>query len=358
MRAASRRHRRVLFTGDTIYLRDGERRTAVLDSSDPVDYRDSLALHPEARLAAVPLAGANRRPSCLDHHMGGQGRTGEQEVARLASSSHGVVTRRQLLAAGLTARQIERRLEKGVLLRAHPGVYRVGHRAPGHEALYLAAVWACGSGAVLSGRAAGHLLGIIASPPSMPEVTTRTERRLPGIATRRTRSPVEATVWRGIPVTTPARTLVDLASVLAVPDLARACHEAGIRYGTRPAEVETILGPKRGAGKLRRVLGGDEHVSLSALERRFLALLRDAGLPLPVTNRPAGGRRVDARWPAQRLTVELDGYRYHSSRHAWETDRRREREAYARGDDFRRYTYGDVFEQPLPMLRELSSIVS
>ena len=113
-----------------------------------------------------------------------------------------------------------------------------------------------------------------------------------------------------------------------------------------------------GAGKLRRILRGDEHVSLSKLERRFLTLLRREGLPLPVTNRPAGGRRVDCRWPDHRLTVELDGYRYHSSRHAWETDRRREREAYARGDDFRRYTYGDVFEEPGPMMRELRGILS
>ncbi len=81
-------------------------------------------------------------------------------------------------------------------------------------------------------------------------------------------------------------------------------------------------------------------------------------LPLPVTNRPAGGRYVDCRWAEQRLTVELDGYRYHSSRHAWELDRRREREAYARGDDFRRYTYGDVFENPGPMLGELRSVLS
>ena len=83
---------------------------------------------------------------------------------------------------------------------------------------------------------------------------------------------------------------------------------------------------------------GEVRVTLSALERRFLARLKAAGLPLPETNRPAGGRRVDCRWPAHRLTVELDSYRYHRSRHAWEQDRRREREARARGDEFRRYT--------------------
>jgi very-short-patch-repair endonuclease len=281
----------------------------------------------------------------------------QDRIERLASSSHGVVTREQLLAAGLTDTQIKRRLRSRELLQEHRGVYRVGHRAPSVEARYLAAVWACGRGAVLSGRAAGHLLEILAHPPYMPEVTAPTERRIPGISTHRNREPVDAMTWRGIPVTTAARTLVDLASVLAVSDLARACHEAGIRHGTTPGEVEAVLGRRRGATKLRRVLRGDERVSLSALERRFLALLREAGLPLPVMNRPAGGRYVDCRWVEQRLTVELDGYRYHSSRHAWELDRRREREAYARGDDFRRYTYGDVFEQPEAMLRELSRIL-
>ena len=271
------------------------------------------------------------------------------------------MTHAQLLAAGFTRAQIKARVRSGALLPEYRGVYRVGHRAPSVEARYLAAVWACGRGAVLSGRAAGDLLGLLTTPPSMPEVTAPTERRVPGVKTRRSRSLVDATVWRGVPVTTPARTLVDLASVLAVHDLARVCHEAGIRHGTAPGEVEAMLARRprsRGATKLRRVLRGDDHVSLSALERRFLALLRETGLPLPVTNRPAGGRYVDCRWVEQRLTVELDGYRYHSSRHAWELDRRREREAYARGDQFRRYTYGDVFESPRAMLSELHSVLT
>ena len=123
----------------------------------------------------------------------------------------------------------------------------------------------------------------------------------------------------GIPVTTVARTLVDLAAVLGVDALARACHEAGVLHGTTPAQVEAVLARRPsspGAGRLRRVLHGDVRVTLSTLEKRFLARLKAAGLPLPVTNRPAGGRRVDCRWPAHRLTVELDGYQYHRSRHS------------------------------------------
>jgi very-short-patch-repair endonuclease len=163
-----------------------------------------------------------------------------------------------------------------------------------------------------------------------------------------------------IPVTSVPRTLVDIAGVMSQDELARACHEAGVRYGTTPAHVESILTRRPrspGAKKLRRVMRGEVHVVLSKLEKRFLDLLREAGLPLPVTNKRAGGRRVDCRWPEQRLTVELDSYRYHGSRHAWEADRRREREAYACGDDFRRYTYGDVFDRPQVVLREVKTIL-
>lgn len=226
----------------------------------------------------------------------------------------------------------------------------------------MAAVLACGEGAVLSGRAAGHLLGVLKGPAPPPEVMAPRERRIEGITTHRERAaqPAQATTWRGIPVTSVPRTLVDLAAHLSLDDLARACHEAGVRHRTTPAQMERILARRRnakGARKLRLVLGGDAHVTLSALEKRFLALLRKHGLALPITNRPAGGRRVDCRWPDHRLTVELDGYRYHGSRYAWEQDRRREREAYARGDEFRRYTYGDVFEDSLLMLAELRDLI-
>jgi very-short-patch-repair endonuclease len=133
-----------------------------------------------------------------------------------------------------------------------------------------------------------------------------------------------------------------------------------VLHNTTPAQVEAVLarpGNWTGAAKLRGVLRGEIHVTMSRLERRFLAVLEAAGLALPVTNRPAGGRRVDCRWPERRLTVELDSYRYHRSRHAWEQDRRREREAHARGDAFRRYTYGDVFEHPRQMLGELRALL-
>jgi Transcriptional regulator, AbiEi antitoxin len=283
-------------------------------------------------------------------------------VVEVATAQHGVVTRAQLLAVGMSSAAIKRRVRAGLLLAQHPGVYRVGHRAPSLEATYMAAVLASGDGALMCGRAAGRLLRILKGSPPPPEVIARTNRRIEGIATRRCRTldRVDATTVRGIPTTSVAWTLVDLAAALSLDDLARACHEAGGLHHTTPAQVAAALARRpnsRGAGALKRVLHGDAHVTLSALERRFLRLLRENGLELPRTNRVAGGRRVDCRWPHRRLTVELDSYRFHQSRHAWERDRHREREARARGDEFRRYTYGDVFEHPHLMLRELRDLL-
>jgi very-short-patch-repair endonuclease len=283
----------------------------------------------------------------------------ERELDRIASAAHGVVTRSQLVRAGVTAKEIKHRVRTGALIRAYRGVYRVGHRAPSVEAAYMAAVRACGQGGVLSGRAAAYLLGLIKGRPPPPEVTVPTERRVEGVTTHRSRQ-IEAMVWRRIPVTTVPRTLVDIAGDMSDDDLGQACHEAGVRFRTTPRHVDSVLARRprtKGAANVRRIVNGDSPVILSKLEKRFLKLLREAGLPLPKTNRPAGGRYVDCRWPEHKLTVELDSYRYHSSRHAWERDRRREREAYARGDQFRRYTWRDVFEEQKPMLTELRALL-
>ena len=283
-------------------------------------------------------------------------------MAQLARATHGVVRRDDLRRAGVSDGEIKGRLATGALLREHRGVYRVGHRAPSVEARYLAAVWACGEGALLAGRAAAFLLGLITGSVPRPEVVTRGERRIEGVRTVRSRGLLEcdAFVWRGVPVTSVARTVVDVASVLSLDALARTFHEAGIRFGATPDAVEAVLlrrPTSPDTAKLRSVIHGDVPVTLSALERRFMRIVEEAGLPLPVTNRLADGRRIDCRWPAHRLTVEIDGYRYHRSRHAWERDRKREREARARGDDFRRFTYSDV-ERPAAMLDELRAAVS
>ena len=284
--------------------------------------------------------------------------TAERVIARIARDAHGVVTRAELLQTGITADEIKWRLRIGALIRVHHGVYRVGHAAPSTEATYMAAVKAGGPGAVLSGRAAAHLLSLIKGAPPPPEVTTRTARKVAGVRTRRAQR-VQAIRFKGIPVTNVPQTLVDLARTLDTDELAAVCHEAGVRYGTKPHHVEAVLATcpnAPGARKLRDILFGEIRVTLSKLERAFLQLLQEHDLPLPITNRVASGRYVDCRWPEHKLTVELDSYTYHSSRQAWERDRRREREAYAREDQFRRYTKGDIDDTPLTVVAELTKL--
>ncbi len=163
---------------------------------------------------------------------------------------------------------------------------------------------------------------------------------------------------RGIPVTSVARTLVDLAAVLSAEELARACHEAGVKYRTTPKDVEAALSPNSpGAKKLRAVMRGEIPVSLSEMERVFFNALKAAKLPRPETNRAADGRRIDCRWPGI-LTVELNSYQFHNSRHAWEQDQQRRREARKRGEEFRLYTWTDITEHREAMLAELRELLA
>ena len=267
----------------------------------------------------------------------------------------------QLLAAGVSERQIDKRLDKGSLIRVHPGVYRVGHMAPSSHATFIAAVYACGEGAALSGRAAGHLLGLLKGTAAGAggDSAARADRR--GRATRRSRD-IEATRWDGIPVTTPARTLVDLAGdAQRLASSAAPCTKQASATAPRlRTSRQSSQGARhaKGTKTLRAILRGDTPITLSRLESAFLRLLRANDLPLPTTNRRAGGRFVDCRWPDHKLTVELDSYRYHASRHAWEQDRKRERQAYARGDQFRRYTWEDVTRNSRPILRELRAVLA
>src|SRR3954451_4317834 len=121
--------------------------------------------------------------------MGGKSRTVEEIVAAIAGDAHGVVTRAELRAAGVSARQIDRRIANGALIPEYTGVYRAGHCAPSTEARYMAAVRACGEGAVLCGKAAAYLLGLLKSPfPPQPEVMTPTERKRRGVKTKRART--------------------------------------------------------------------------------------------------------------------------------------------------------------------------
>ena len=281
-------------------------------------------------------------------------------IAAQAARAHGIVTRKRLRAAGITDKEIRIRLARGSLIQVHPGVYRVGHAAPSVHATYLAAVLACGEGALLAGDAAAWLAGLVRGIAPPPFVLTRTERRIRGIRTRRCRNLPKGITFHSVPSLTVPQILVDLAATLSLDALARACHEAGVRHKTTPRQVRKALRPNaKGAAKLLAVMEGRAPVTLSALERRFLKRLDEASLPRPdQINRVVDSHRIDCRWREAKLTVELDSFTYHNSRHAFEQDRRREREAYARGDQHRRYTYADVFEDPTALLRELGALLT
>src|SRR3954453_15218093 len=169
--------------------------------------------------------------------MRAQRRTVQGKIAELAARSYGVVTREELVRAGVTRSEITTRLANGTLISIHRGVFRVGHTAASLEARYLAAVKACGPGSLLSGGAAAHLLHLLRRPPSLPEVLTTHHRRPSGVRVRRCRSidRRDAMTSRRIPVTTVPRKIVYLAATLAPPDLARAFHEAAVKYRTKPA---------------------------------------------------------------------------------------------------------------------------
>jgi hypothetical protein len=218
-------------------------------------------------------AATGGRNSALIHFTGSVARsdgTAERVIARLASQTHGVVTWSQLLRAGISEDEIRHRLRIGALIRIHRGVYRVGHRAPSVEASYIAAVFACGHGALLCGRAAAYLHGMIRGGPPPPEVIATVKRKLRGVITHRARRIEDATAVKRIPVTTVPRTLVDIAKDLDDEDLGRACHEAGVRYRTTPRDVQQVLARRPnapGAAKLRRIITGDTPIILSKLEK-------------------------------------------------------------------------------------------
>jgi hypothetical protein len=264
-----------------------------------------------------------------------------------------------LRASGVSAAAIGRWLEKGLLHRVHPGVYRLGHRAPSVEANYLAAVLAGGEATALCRFAAAHHLGALKTPPA-PEITSEVDLVLRGVITHRL-APLrteDVIVHEGIRTTSPARTLVDLASTASLDTLTEIGHVLGIRHDLTSADVHASMarrGRVNGAAKLRAIYEGDAAILLSRLERAFVALLRRASLPLPQTNRKAGSFYVDCRWPG--LTVELLGFRFHSSRAAWTKDQRRAREAYGRGDDFRAYTWDDVTNTPEVVLAEVTPLL-
>ena len=266
-----------------------------------------------------------------------------REISRLADRQHGHVTRRQLLSLGLGPRAIEYRVRIGELIAVHAGVYAVGHVPRHAHARAAAAVLACGDGAVLSHAAAAALWGVQPWPVVM-EVTAPRERRRPGIATHRSRTlgRREVRTQHGVRVTAPARTVADLAPRLTDARLIRVVNElrvaghlgpsATIELYTRCPRVNRLLGDGDGDGDGTRT-GAPGRPTRSGLEDRFRAFTSRHALPMPEVNArlPVNGREVDALYRRERLIVELDSWRFHSDRAAFERDRAKDAAALADG---------------------------
>lgn len=290
----------------------------------------------------------------------------DRALARLAARQHGVVSRTQLLDAGVTDRAVHRRVNSGRLLRLHRGVYAVGHAQLRREGRWLAAVLAAGPGAVLSHRSAAALHGIRDGDGAV-DVTTTRRVAARGVVVHRTTvlGSRDVTTRRGVPVTTLPRTLVDLAGTLTADQLGMLLRETD-RLGRLDATVLRDLAARvdrrrdAGARALRAALADRERLAtsltLSELEDRFLALLHAEDLPRPLTNHPVAGFKLDAAWPDERVAVELDSWAFHHDRVAFQADRARDVRLVRAGWRVVRFTHADVVERPAHVagtLREL-----
>jgi hypothetical protein len=279
-----------------------------------------------------------------------QRNTPDWRIAALGERQHGVVAHRQLLAAGLGVSAIQRRVRAGRLHRLHRGVYAVGHRRVTASGRWMAAVLAYGPGALLSHRSAAALWELMPSARSLIDVTVERQRRaVSGVAVHRTRRLRASDRARqdGIPVTSVMRTLADLADVARPDQLRRAVEEAEAR-GLFDLRALPDLRGRPGRGRLQRLVA-DYTVpppTRSELERRFLGLCREAGLPPPGVNVLVAGILVDAVWEAHRLVVELDGHTYHRTRAAFEEDRRRDTALQVAGYRVVRVTQRRLTEAP------------
>lgn len=252
-------------------------------------------------------------------------------VACLARRQHGALARRQLLAGGLSAGAIKERTASGLLVPVHRGVYALGSPPRSRAAHFMAAVLAAGDAAAISHVSAAHLHGLLPGETARTHVTTpaRAGQR-PGLVVHH-REPWQAGERRtveGIPCTSVARTLTDLAATEPARRLERAVEQAEVLQIFDRRALEGALERRPGARALRDVLAGFGRSTMtrSELEEAFLALVRSAGLPQPELNVSVAlgdGRfaEIDALWREPRLAVELDGERYHSGHRAFHGDR-------------------------------------
>ena len=283
-------------------------------------------------------------------------------IAAIASRQRGIVTRAQLRAARIGDDTIDRMARSGRLHRMHPGVFAVGHQALAPLARETAALLALGEGAYLSHLSAAALWGMLPTGDGPVDVLLHPGRAhaRAGIRVHRTShlEPRDSRLREYLPVTSPARTLLDLADVLTGRPLEKALEEAWAHRLVRQPAVNDVIhraNGRRGAKRLSALLGhAGTTRSFSGGEDKLLALLRQAELPLPIMNAHLHGHRVDYYWPKNGLVLELDSIQFHSSRPVFERDRRKTAVLTAAGLRVMHATGSQLDEEPLAILTRIA----
>jgi very-short-patch-repair endonuclease len=291
----------------------------------------------------------------------------KQVLSRLVGAQHGVVSAAQLRGMDIGRSTVARWVRDGRLHRLYPCVYAVGHASLRPEGLQMAAVLAGGSGAYLSHRACALARDMRRDSGPIFEITTSRYggNRIPGIrAYHFPLHPDDRSERNGVPMTSVARTCVDVAGVVSAAQLPAMLQRADdLRILDRralDAAIDRARG-RRGIGALRAALADmdpDPAFVRSEFERRMRRLLRDRGLPLPDSNPWVEVFEVDLVWPAQRVAVELDGYDTHRGRLAFERDRERSLELEARGYRVLRVSWRQFTQRPDRVLAALTTVLA
>jgi very-short-patch-repair endonuclease len=268
----------------------------------------------------------------------------------LAGAQQNVVSREQLLALGFTARAIKHRVERGRLHPMWPGVYSVGTPHPTRLAIWMGAVLACGEGAAASHGTAAALWGLRSQAPWLIHISVpaRKHPRPKGVLPHR-RVSYEVTKHRGIPVTTPAQTITDIAPGLTRDELEQTINQADfnnvIKVPALRAAVQEIRAP--GGAKVRVTIDRRTFtMTRSQLERLFLRIAKRAGLPRPLTCVYVNGYEVDFYWPELRLVVEADGASAHRTPAQRSADYRRDQVHAVSEVKHLRFTHGQIRYEP------------
>ena len=258
----------------------------------------------------------------------------DDRIGLIAELQRGRISRKQLRAAGISDGATKHLISSGRLIREHQRVYRVRPAIDVPLGRETAALLACGPNAFLSHASAARLWKLCNEVEATVDVTVARDRhrKTPGIRGHRSGCLLsrDVRVEQGLPVTSPARTLLDRAATLTTHDLEREVDEALIVLQiARPGELADVVARStghRGAPILGRLLERRTHetITQSEAEKLFLALIRNAGLPEPESQVRIAGFRVDFLWREERVVFEIDGYRFHTSRRAFDRDRRKD----------------------------------